>query len=301
MDQKQLKYNSEKKERLDKYLTEQLSEYTRSQIQMWISEELVLVNQKKAKASLILKDGDIIEYTIPEIKESEITSQNIALDIIYEDSDIIVVNKPSGMVVHPASGNKTNTLVNALLYHCHDLSGINGVMRAGIVHRIDKDTSGLIVACKNDFAHKNLARQFAKREVTRQYTTLVHGIIPHNRGRIDAPIGRNPQKRQQMTVIETGKEAITNFTVLERFDEFTLLNANLETGRTHQIRVHMQYIGYPVVGDVVYGPRKVVGRHGQFLHASKLGFVHPRTKQTVEFNSPLPQYFEEFLINLRNQ
>lgn len=301
MDQKQLIYNLEEKKRLDKYLAAQLSEYTRSQIQMWISEGQVLVNKKPAKASLVLKANDIIDITIPEVKESVIESQNIPLDILYEDSDIIVVNKPSGMVVHPASGNKTNTLVNALLFHCTDLSGINGTIRAGIVHRIDKDTSGLIVACKNDFAHKNLARQFAKREVLRQYTTLVHGVIPHNRGRIDAPIGRNPQKRQQMAVIESGKEAITNFTVLERFDEFTLVNANLETGRTHQIRVHMQYIGFPVVGDIVYGPRKVIGRHGQFLHASKLGFVHPRTQKAMEFEIPLPNYFTEFLNSLKNK
>lgn len=301
MDQKQLIFNLEHKERLDKYLATQLIDYTRSQIQVWILEGLVLVNNKLSKPSLILKTGDIIDIAIPAVKESVVVAQNIPLDVVYEDSDIIVVNKPSGMVVHPASGNKTNTLVNALLFHCSDLSGINGIIRAGIVHRIDKDTSGLIVACKNDYAHKNLARQFAKREVIREYITIVHGVISHNRGRIDAPIGRNPHKRQQMTVIESGKQAITNFTVLERFDEFTLVNASLETGRTHQIRVHMQYIGFPIVGDVVYGPRKVIGRHGQYLYASKLGFTHPRTNKLMEFELPLPNYFDDFLDNLRNK
>ena len=203
------------------------------------------------------------------------------------------------MVVHPAPGNYTGTLVNALMYHCHDLSGINGEIRAGIVHRIDKDTSGLLVACKNDLAHKNLSQQFHDKKVTRKYYAICSGVIPHNVGKINAPIGRNPANRQQMTVVEGGKEAVTHFHVLERFKSHTLVELVLETGRTHQIRVHMKYIGYPLAGDPIYGHKSEIDKHGQFLHAKTLGFYHPRTNKFMEFESPLPSYFEAYLQKLR--
>lgn len=286
--------------RIDKFLSMELSEYTRSQIQLMIDEQLILVNNNIVKANYKLKYGDNIVVNIKEPEASDIEPQNIPLDIYYEDQDIIVINKESGMVVHPATGNYKDTLVNALMYHCKDLSGINGKIRAGIVHRIDKDTSGLLVACKNDLAHKNLSEQFMNHQVNKIYYCLVNGVIPHNMGVIDAPIGRNPQSRQQMAVVENGKEAITHFKVLERFEKHTLVEVKLETGRTHQIRVHMKYIGYPLVGDPVYGPRKVVGENGQFLHAKKLEFYHPRTNEFLSFESPLPDDFNQLLNELRN-
>lgn len=284
--------------RLDKFLALEYPDYSRSQLQALVKKGEVTVNGEVLKNNYILKDEDEIIINFPEPVESHIEKENIPLDIVYEDSDIIVVNKPSGMVTHPAVGNRSGTLVNALLYHCTDLSGINGELRAGIVHRLDKDTSGLIVACKNDFAHKALSEQFANKEVNKIYYAICYGVIPNNQLRINAPIGRNPQLRQQMQVIENGKDAVTNVKVLDRFRDFTLIECKLETGRTHQIRVHLAYIGYPILGDPVYGPKKVIGTHGQFLHAKKLGFYHPRTKEYMEFDSPLPDYFQAMVDEL---
>ena len=287
--------------RIDKFLSNEIKEFTRSQIQMMIEEGLVLVNDKVIKSNYKLKINDEITVSIKEPELTDIEPQDIPLDVVYEDSDIIVINKPSGMVVHPALGNYKDTLVNALLYHCKDLSGINGKIRAGIVHRIDKDTSGLLVACKNDLAHKNLSEQFMEHKVNKIYYCLVNGVIPHNIGVIDAPIGRDPQSRQQMAVVENGKDARTHFKVLERFEKNTLVEVKLETGRTHQIRVHMKYIGYPLVGDPVYGVRKVVGENGQFLHAKKLEFYHPRTNEFLSFETELPEDFTQLIKDLRNQ
>lgn len=296
-----LLYNSNESQRIDKYLTNELEDTTRTQVQLLINGNNVTVNENLVKCNYLLKDGDEIIVNIPDAVVTDIMPENIPLDIYYEDSDVIVVNKKSGMVVHPGNGNYEHTLVNALMYHCKDLSGINGVIRAGIVHRIDKDTSGLLVACKNDFAHKELSKQFMDKTVTRKYYAICHGVIPHNQGKIDAPVGRNPQARQQMAVVENGKHAVTHFRVLERFDKFTLCEMVLETGRTHQIRVHMQYIGYPLAGDPLYGPKNVVGTHGQYLHAKTLGFTHPTTKEFMEFESPLPDYYQEFLDELRKK
>lgn len=285
--------------RLDKFLSKELEDISRTQIQDIIKSGKVLINDKVSKASTIIFENDIIQIEIPDPVEVEILAENIPLDIYYEDKDVIVVNKESGMVVHPAVGNYSGTLVNALMYHCKDLSGIGGVIRAGIVHRIDKETSGLLVSCKSDLAHKSLSEQFLNKSVKRKYYAVCYGEIGHNFGKIDAPIGRDPQNRQKMAVVEGGKNAITHFKVLERFNGFTLLELQLETGRTHQIRVHMSYIGYPVVGDPLYGPKKVIGKNGQFLHAKTLGFIHPRTGEELEFDSPLPDFFEEFLEELR--
>ncbi|MFA6627828.1 MAG: RluA family pseudouridine synthase [Bacilli bacterium] len=286
--------------RLDKYLVSVLPLMTRTQIQMMIDQEQIKVNTQLKKANYQLKTGDQVEVSLRDPEPTGVAHQNIPLDIYYEDQDVIVINKPSGMVVHPAAGNKDNTLVNALLYHCTDLSGINGTIRAGIVHRIDKDTSGLLVACKNDFAHKNLSKQFAEKTVKREYIAICCGVIPHNVGLIDAPIARNPDKRQQMGIVGSGKKAVTHFHVLERFKNHTLVKLVLDTGRTHQIRVHMKYIGFPVCGDPIYGPKGEVMPHGQYLHAHTLGFYHPRLEKMIEFEAPLPDYFEEKLKELRN-
>lgn len=294
-----LQYLNNDFERIDKYLNSQFEEFTRTQIQLMIEEGLIKVNDKIIKSNYKLKNNDIIEITIKDPEATDIMPQDIPLDIYYEDSDIIVVNKPSGMVVHPAIGNYKDTLVNALLFHCKDLSGINGEIRAGIVHRIDKDTSGLLVACKNDLAHKNLSQQFIDHKVNKIYYALVNGVINHNIGLINAPIGRNPESRQQMAVVENGKESITHFKVLERFKKHTLVEVKLETGRTHQIRVHMKYIGFPLVGDPVYGLRKVEGTNGQLLHAKKLEFHHPRTNEFLSFECPLPDYFEQYLNDIK--
>lgn len=301
MEIKYFVYQNENQERIDKYLANELEEATRTQVQLYIKDSLVLVNDKIVKSNYILKNNDEIKITIPDPVEQNVIAQDIPLDIYYEDSDVIVINKPSGMVVHPAVGNYKDTLVNALLYHCKDLSGINGVIRAGIVHRIDKDTSGLLVACKNDLAHKSLSEQFQKKSTTRKYYAIVYGVINHNLGKIDAPVGRDPIYRQQMTVVEGGKNAVTHFKVIERFKKYTLVELTLETGRTHQIRVHMKYIGFPLVGDPLYGPKRVIGTHGQFLHAKTLGFTHPRTGEFMEFESPLPDYFVDFLNEIRQE
>ncbi|MBW8348611.1 RluA family pseudouridine synthase [Bacillus sp. IITD106] len=290
---------SENGERLDKLITGLQSEWSRSQVQLWIRDGLVEVNGKKEKANYKCNENDLIVITIPDPEPLNIEPEHMELDIYFEDADVLVVNKPKGMVVHPAPGHYTGTLVNGIMAHCKDLSGINGIMRPGIVHRIDKDTSGLLMIAKNDAAHVSLVNQLVDKSVTRKYFALVHGVIPHDHGTIDAPIGRDKDDRQSMTVIEGGKHAVTHFNVLERFDQFTYIECVLETGRTHQIRVHMKYIGYPLVGDPKYGPRKTLDTNGQVLHAGILGFMHPRTNEYMEFSAPLPDYFNNLLANLR--
>lgn len=288
--------------RIDKVLSQELHDYSRTQIQLFIQNKCVLVNKKKIKASYKVELNDQVEIHILEPENTNIEPENIPLDIVYEDQDVIVVNKPTGMIVHPSAGIYHGTLVNALLYHCHDLSGINGVTRPGIVHRIDKETSGLLMVAKNDIAHQSLSHQLQEHTVVRRYYALVHGLIPHEFGRIDAPIGRDPHDRQKMCCTDkNAKEAITNFKVIERFKDMTLVECRLETGRTHQIRVHMQYIGYPVYGDPQYGLRRDDTTYGQYLHAKTLGFIHPRTNEEIYFDSELPQYFQDKLIELRNE
>ena len=299
MEIKYLKYELLEPTRIDKFLKEELDEISRSLIQDLIKSGNVLVNDKTVKPNYNLKENDEIKVTIIDPEVSDIVPQDIPLDVYYEDEDVIVINKPSGMVVHPGCGNYDNTLVNALMFHCKDLSSINGVIRAGIVHRIDKDTSGLLVSCKNDFSHHHLSEQFFNKTVKRKYYALVHGVINHNLGKIDAPIGRDSSNRQMMSIVNNGKHAVTHFKVLERFTDYTFVELQLETGRTHQIRCHMKYIGFPLVGDPVYGPRKVIGDKGQFLHAKTLGFTHPKTGKFMEFECPLPDYFENFLNELR--
>lgn len=288
------------KGRLDKVLTEQLSDYTRSQIQQWLKEDAVLLNNQPMKANYKVKSGEVFQIVIPEPVSLDLLPENLPLDIVYQDEDVAVVNKPQGMVVHPSAGHPDGTLVNALLYHLKDLSSINEVIRPGIVHRIDKDTSGLLMIAKNDVAHEVLAKQLKDKTSLRKYIALVHGNIPHDKGTINAPIGRSKSDRKKQAVIEEGKSAVTHFTVLERFGEFTLVELQLETGRTHQIRVHMQYIGFPVAGDPVYGPRKTLAGNGQYLHAKLLGFKHPRTGEQMVFEAPLPEIFEKKLEKLRN-
>lgn len=301
MDTKVIVIEENKDLRLDKYLQTIIEKATRSKIQLMIEGNEILVNGKPTKASYLLRKDDILKIEEKEPEVTDIKAQNIPLDIYYEDEDVIVINKPSGMVVHPANGNYEGTLVNALMHHCKDLSAINGVIRAGIVHRIDKDTSGLIVACKNDYAHKHLSKQFMHKEVSRKYYAIVYGVINHNYGKIDAPIGRSPVDRKLMAVVENGKDAVTNFKVIERYKNYTLVELILETGRTHQIRVHMKYIGHPLVGDPQYGPKKVIGKHGQFLHAKTLGFIHPRLEKYMEWESPLPDYYEKFLKEISEE
>ena len=287
--------------RLDKVINECLPDYSRSQIQQWLKEGLVFDDKTKQalKANYKVKEPMSIIIQLPEPKELTLIPENIPLEILYEDADVAVVNKPQGMVVHPSAGHPQGTLVNALLYHLKDLSTINDVIRPGIVHRIDKDTSGLLMIAKNDFAHEKLAEQLKEKTSLRKYVALVHGVIPHDKGTITAPIGRSKQDRKKQAVVEEGKHAVTHFTVLERFNDFTLIELKLETGRTHQIRVHMQYIGYPLAGDPVYGPRKTLKGNGQFLHAQTLGFTHPTTGEWMEFTTPLPAIFTQTLADLR--
>lgn len=282
-------------QRIDKYLTDN-TEYTRSKIQKMIDNGNILVNGKEVKSSYILKEDDNIEIN-DYIEETDIIPENIPLDIYYEDEDLIVVNKPSGMVVHPAPGNYTGTLVNALMYHTNNLSTVNTSIRPGIVHRIDADTSGLLLVAKNDTAHNLLADAIAKKEVVREYIALVEGVILEDTATIDAPIGRDKSNRKKMAVTsENSKDAITHIRVLERYNSSTLIRCKLETGRTHQIRVHLNYIGHPVVNDPVYGYKKLIDKDfGQMLHAEKLGFVHPRTKEYMEFTAPVPERFKEIL------
>ena len=284
--------------RVDKFIAVNMDK-SRSEVQKYFEESEVLVNGKVAKSSLNINSGDTVEFEVPDAVEAKIEKQNIELDVVYEDSDVIVVNKPTGMVVHPANGHYNDTLVNALMYHCTDLSSINGEIRPGIVHRIDKDTSGLLVACKNDFAHNSIAEQLKAKTSTRKYIAIVYGNFDHNFGKIEAPIARDPQNRLKMAVVKGGKESVTTFKVLERFGEYTLLELKLETGRTHQIRVHMAYIGHPVLGDPLYGPKKVIGEYGQYLHAKTLGFKHPRTNEYMEFTSELPDFFLEMIEELK--
>ena len=281
--------------RIDKYLTDN-SDYTRSKIQKMIENGNILVNNKQTKDSYKLKENDRI--TIEEYNEEiDIEPENIPLDIYYEDEDLIVVNKPSGMVVHPAPGNYSKTLVNALMYHTNNLSTINTSIRPGIVHRIDADTSGLLLVAKNDKTHNALAEAIQKKEVVREYIALVEGVIMEDTATIDAPIGRDKNNRKKMAVTsENSKDAITHIRVLDRYKDSTLIRCKLETGRTHQIRVHLNYIGHPVVNDPVYGYKKLIDKDfGQMLHAEKIGFVHPTTKEYMEFTAPLPDRFKEIL------
>jgi len=291
--------------RIDKFVPEQLDDasISRTQVQQWIKDGHVTVNGKVSKSNYKLSIGDEVVIHIPSAEELEIAAENIPLDVIYEDSDVIVVNKPRGMVVHPAPGHSSGTLVNALMYHCNDLSGINGVMRPGIVHRIDRDTTGLIMVAKNDLAHLSLAEQLKEHSVTRRYTALVHGNLPHDEGTIDAPIGRDTADRKLFTVTDhNAKRAVTHFKVVERIgNDFTLVELQLETGRTHQIRVHMKYIGYPLAGDPVYGRNKTVALNGQALHAGVLGFDHPRTGERLQFEVPIPEDMNDILISLRSR
>lgn len=285
--------------RIDKVLTQVFDDYSRSQIQSWLKEGLVSVNKEPVKANYKVKEHDDITIQIPEVKELELVAEDIPLDIIYEDDDVIVINKPQGMVVHPSAGHPDGTLVNALLHHCKDLSAINDVIRPGIVHRIDKDTSGLLMVAKNDQAHLFLSDQLKERKALRKYVALVHGEIPHDKGTIEAPIGRSKENRQKQAVVADGKPALTHFEVLERFNDFTLIECQLETGRTHQIRVHLNYIGYPIAGDPMYGPRKTLKGNGQFLHAKTIGFEHPTTHELLTFSSDIPEIFAVELKKLR--
>ncbi|MEH6940526.1 RluA family pseudouridine synthase [Bacillus sp. JJ722] len=287
-----------KGDRLDKFISVVNDQFSRTQAQLLIKDGNVLVNEHKVKTNYKCQTNDKVEITIPEPVELDIKAEEMNLDIYYEDEDVLVVNKPKGMVVHPAPGHTTGTLVNGLMAHCKDLSGINGVLRPGIVHRIDKDTSGLLMVAKNDMAHESLVQQLVDKTVTRKYRALVHGVIQHDHGTIDAPIGRDKKDRQSQTVVSDGKQAVTHFTVINRYNDFTFVECQLETGRTHQIRVHMKYIGYPLAGDPKYGPKKTLDLGGQALHAGVLGFVHPRTNEYLEFSAPLPTYFKDLLEKL---
>jgi 23S rRNA pseudouridine1911/1915/1917 synthase len=293
--------NSE--ERLDKCLVLLNENFSRTFIKNLIVDKHITVNGKYQKPSYITVEGDILSMDVPDPVVPDIPAQDIKLDIVYEDEDVILINKPKNMVVHPAPGHYTDTLVNALMYHCKDhLSAINGVLRPGIVHRIDRDTTGILIACKNDAAHQAIAKQLAEHSITRRYYALVYGDIKED-GTVNAPLGRSPKDRKKMAIVPGGKEAITHYTVKERFGNFTWIECRLETGRTHQIRVHMASIHHPLVGDDVYGPEKCPfkGLEGQVLHAYKLGFIHPRTGEYMEFESALPEYFEELLRKLRNR
>lgn len=290
-------------ERIDKYLVEVMNDYSRSFLQKQIKDGNVIVNEKKAKASLKVAEEDEVCISIPENKEPDIVPEDIPLHILYEDQQLVVVNKPKGMVVHPSAGHYSKTLVNALMFHCKDqLSGINGVLRPGIVHRIDMDTTGALVVCKTDLAHQSLAEQLKVHSITRRYRAIVHGRLKEDFGTIEGTIGRHPTDRKKMAMnVKNGKPAITHYKVLERFDQFTYVECELETGRTHQIRVHMSSIGHPLLGDVIYGPKKSAIPHlqGQTLHAMVLGFIHPVSKEYMEFTAPLPEYFEKLLKKFR--
>ena len=287
-------------QRLDKAVAE-LTDLSRSLANEQIKDGQILVNGQAKKAKYTVKEGDVISYELPEPEVVEYVPEDIPLEIVYQDEDVAVVNKPQGMVVHPSAGHTSGTLVNALMYHIKDLSGINGVLRPGIVHRIDKDTSGLLMIAKNDQAHVALADELKDKKSLRKYWAIVHGNLPNDRGVIEAPIGRSEKDRKKQAVTAKGKPALTRFQVLERFGDYTLVELQLETGRTHQIRVHMAYIGHPVAGDEVYGPRKTLKGHGQFLHARTLGFTHPRTGEVLEFTSEAPAIFQETLAKLRQE
>ena len=289
--------------RIDRYLAKACPELSRSYIQKLLKSGQVLVNGRLIKASSVVTADDHIEVDVPEAVEPEIEAEPMDLDILYEDQDIILVNKPKGMVVHPAAGHYSHTLVNGLMYHCKDqLSGINGVMRPGIVHRIDMDTTGVLIVCKNDMAHNSIAAQLKEHSITRRYQAIVHGVLKENEGTVDAPIGRHQTERKKMCInYNNGRNAITHYQVLRRFEQYTYVECRLETGRTHQIRVHMASIHHPLLGDTVYGPSKcpVPSLIGQTLHAGVLGIIHPRTGVYMEFTAPLPGYFEKLLKTLR--
>jgi 23S rRNA pseudouridine1911/1915/1917 synthase len=288
--------------RIDRYLSEQMEELSRSYLQKLLKDSLVQVNDQPVKSNYKVQPGDQISVNIPELEEPDILPEDIPLDILYEDQDVLVVNKPKDMVVHPSAGHVSGTLVNAILYHCQgNLSGINGVMRPGIVHRIDKDTTGALLVCKNDAAHRNLAEQLKEHSIKRRYRAIVWGNLKEDEGTIEGPIGRHPTDRKKMAINpKNGKEAVTHYTVLERFGNYTYVECRLETGRTHQIRVHMTSIGHPLLGDEVYGARKNPWHlQGQALHAMVLGFVHPSTGEYMEFSAPLPEYFTKLLEKLR--
>ena len=290
-------YYGEERLRIDVF-TAQAADVTRSRAAKLIEDGYVLIDGKTASKNDKLNNGSKVTVTLPDPVSYDVKPENIPLDIVYEDEDLLVVNKPKGMVVHPAAGNFEGTLVNALMYHCKEsLSGINGVMRPGIVHRIDKNTSGLLIVAKNDFSHNILAKQIKEHSFTREYEAVVYGNLKSDTGIINAPIGRHPVKRKQMAVVKSGgRNAVTEYTVLERFGNFTHIRLKLQTGRTHQIRVHMASIGHPVAGDDVYGPKKIItSLCGQCLHARKIGFIHPKTNEYMEFSSDLPEYFVKFL------
>lgn len=284
--------------RLDKVIASLLPDKTRNNILKLIEDGNILVNGKTIKPSQKASLNDEIEINEPEAKPLELEAENLNLDIVYEDADVAVINKPKGMVVHPGAGVDSGTLVNGLLYEMDDLAEINGVIRPGIVHRIDKDTTGLLMIAKNDKASLSLTEQLKKHECNRIYHALVYGEIKENKGRINAPIARSKEDRKKMAVDKDGKEAITNFTVLKRFKGYTYIECKLETGRTHQIRCHLEYIGHPLVGDKIYGRRKIIGDQGQFLHAKKIGFIHPTKNEWMEFDSELPKYFSDFMNEL---
>jgi len=289
-------YSDSQPLRIDVFVSA-VADISRSRAADILEKGLVTVDGKTAKKNTKLKKGNAVEIILPEPEIYDVTAEDIPLNIVYEDEHLLVVNKPKGMVVHPAAGNYSGTLVNALMFHCKDsLSGINGVMRPGIVHRIDKNTSGLLIVAKNDMAHTHLAQQIKEHSFTREYEAVVYGGFKNESGTVDAPIARHPKERKKMAVCEGGRNAVTHYTVLEEMGGFTHLRLRLETGRTHQIRVHMAYIGHPVAGDEVYGPKKVIASlSGQCLHAKKIGFIHPETREYMEFDSELPQYFSTFL------
>ena len=293
----EIEYKGSNAVRIDKFVQEELSDYSRTEIQDWIKNGFLAINSAiLSKASVKISPGDIITVNIPEPVDVDIKPENIPLDILYEDSDIIIVNKPKGMVVHPAPGNYSGTLVNALMYHCKDLSGINGKLRPGIVHRIDKDTTGSLIVCKNDNAHSSISRQLEEHTINRIYHGIVCGNISDDEGMIIKPIGRDKKDRKRMAVDPSGKNAITHYKVIKRFGDYTYVEFKLETGRTHQIRVHMASINHPLLGDQVYGPKKCPYKlQGQTLHAKTIGFIHPTTGNYMEFEAPLPEYFDKLL------
>lgn len=289
--------------RVDRFLSGQCEDLSRSYLQKLVKDGAVRVGGKVVKSNYKTAAGDVVMLDVPEAAEPKIAPEAMELDILYEDADIILVNKPKGMVVHPAPGHDSGTLVNGLLQHCKgDLSGINGVMRPGIVHRIDMDTTGVLIACKNDMAHSSVAEQLKEHTITRRYYAVVHGTMKEDEGVVNAPIGRHPVDRKKMSINEkNGREAVTHYRVLERFRQFTFVECQLETGRTHQIRVHMASIGHPLLGDMVYGPSKCPYKlQGQTLHAGVLGIIHPRTGIYMEFSAPLPEYFKEILNKLKS-
>lgn len=289
--------------RVDKFLSEQCQELSRSYIQKLIKDGQVTVNGNPLKANYKLNQADVLLLDEPELQEPDIVAENVPLDILYEDEDILIVNKPKGMVVHPSAGHYSGTLVNALMYHCkNQLSGINGVLRPGIVHRIDMDTTGSLLVCKNDFVHQDLAEQLKEHSIRRVYHAIVHGVIKEDEGTVDAPIGRHPVDRKKMSInYKNGKCAVTHYQVIKRFKNYTYIQCRLETGRTHQIRVHMASLHRPLLGDAVYGPAKCPFRlQGQTLHAKTIGIIHPRTKEYLEVDAPLPDYFISLLAKLEH-